>query len=267
MEIRDDEEYKVKECGKITEVQKSSNIGRRKKKGSIRKISNEQYVVLSTGEVKEFKQKVIKNEDNARSMRRALGKCRDIINSNLVDDNKAISLTLTYAENENNVKQVGKDFTAFIRRFRNKIGECEYIYVVELQKRGSWHIHSILIFDKKAPYISCEDIEIMWGKGIIDIQNAKNAIALGLYLTSDVKKDESGNTKVKGAPIEKYEKGMRIFRCSCGLKKPTVKYKNGKEIKNDISDKELIHETNYEYTAPNGFHAVVQKNTYKNNIC
>lgn len=266
MVVKDDEYYKVKECGKIMEVQKSSNVGGRKKKGSIRKISNNQYVVIATGEVKEFSRKENKGDENIRSIRRALGKCRDIINTNVIDEEKAISLTLTYADNENNVKQVGKDFTAFIRRLRNKVGDCEYIYVIELQKRGSWHIHAILIFDTKAPYISCEDVEMMWGKGIIDTQNTKNAMALALYLTSDVKKDESGNTKVKGVPIEKYEKGMKMYRCSRGLKKPTIKYKKGKEIKNDIADKELIHEANYEYTAPNGFHNIVCKNIYQKKI-
>ena len=263
MVIKDEEEYQVKECGKIVEVQKSSNCGKNRKKGSIKKISNEQYIVLATGEIKEFNRKNNKGDENIRSIRRALGKCRDIINTNLIDEEKAISLTLTYEEKVDDVKQVGKDFTAFIRRLRNMVGECEYIYVVELQKRGSWHIHAILIFDTKAPFIACEEIESMWGKGIVDVQNMKNAMALGLYLTTDVKKDESGNTKVKGAPIDKYEKGMRVFRCSRGLKKPTIKYKQGKDIKGELADKELIYEANYEYTAPNGFHAVVRKNIYK----
>lgn len=263
MVVKDDEYYKVKECGKIMEVQKSSNVGGRKKKGSIKKISNEQYVVLSTGEVKEFKLKNDKGEENIRSVRRALGRCRDIINTNLIDEEKAISLTLTYEEKVDDVKQVGKDFTAFIRRLRNKVGECEYIYVLELQKRGSWHIHAILIFDIKAPYISYEDIEMMWGKGIIDIQNTKNAMALSLYLTSDVRKDKSGDTKIKGVTVNNYEKGMKVYRCSRGLKKPTIKYKQGKEIKGELADKELIHEADYEYTAPNGFRAVVRKNIYR----
>lgn len=266
MVIKDEEEYKVKECGKVYEVQKSSNVGKGKKKGSIKKISNEQYVVLSTGEVKEFKLKNDKGEENIRSVRRALGRCRDIINTNLIDEEKAISLTLTYEEKVDDVKQVGKDFTAFIRRFRNKVGDCEYIYVLELQKRGSWHIHAILIFDNPAPFIACEEIESMWGKGIVDVRNTQNAMALGLYLTSDIKKDESGNTKVKGAPIEKYEKGMRVFRCSRGLKKPVVSYKQGKIIQKEIADKELVHEANYDYTAPNGFHAVVCKNIYQKKI-
>lgn len=266
MVIKDEEEYKVKECGKVYEVQKSSNVGKGKKKGSIKKISNEQYVVLSTGEVKEFKLKNDKGEENIRSVRRALGRCRDIINTNLIDEEKAISLTLTYEEKVDDVKQVGKDFTAFIRRLRNKVGECEYIYVVELQKRGSWHIHAILIFDNKAPFISCEEIELIWGKGIVDVQNAKNAMALSLYLTSDVRKDKSGDTKIKGVTVNNYEKGMKVYRCSRGLKKPTIKYKQGKEIKGELADKELIHEANYEYTAPNGFHAVVSKNTYQKKI-
>lgn len=266
MVIKDEEEYKVKECGKVYEVQKSSNVGSRKKKGSIRKISNNQYVVIATGVVKEFKRKETKNEDSVRSIRRALGKCRDIINTNLIDEDKAISLTLTYAEIENDVKQVGKDFTAFIRRLRNKVGDCEYIYVLELQKRGSWHIHAILIFDTKAPFIACEEIESMWGKGIVDVQNTKNAMALSLYLTSDVRKDKSGDTKIKGVTVNNYEKGMKVYRCSRGLKKPVVSYKQGKKIKGELVDKELIHETNYEYTAPNGFHNIVCKNTYQKKI-
>ena len=36
-----------------------------------------------------------------------------------------------------------------------------------------------------------------------------------------------------------------------------------KEIKGELADKELIHEANYDYTAPNGFHNIVCKNTYQ----
>ena len=107
---------------------------------------------------------------------------------------------------------------------------------------------------------------MMWGKRIVDVQNTKNAMALALYLTSDVRKYKSGDTKIKGVTVNHYEKGMKVYRCSRGLKKPTIKYKQGKEIKGELADKELIHEANYEYTAPNGFHAVVSKNTYQKKI-
>ena len=55
---------------------------------------------------------------------------------------------------------------------------------------------------------------------------------------------------------------MKVYRCSRGLKKP-IAYKQGKEIKGELVDKELIHEANYDYTAPNGFHNIVCKNTYQ----
>ena len=66
----------------------------------------------------------------------------------------------------------------------------------------------------------------MWGKRIVDVQNTKNAMALALYLTSDVRKDKSGDTKIKGVTVNNYEKGMKVYRCSRGLKKP-IAYKQG----------------------------------------
>lgn len=102
----------------------------------------------------------------------------------------------------------------------------------------------------------------MWGKRIVYVQSTKNAMALALYLTSDVRKDKSGDTKIKGVTVNHYEKGMIVYRCSRGLKKP-IAYKQGKEIKGELVDKELIHEANYDYTAPNGFHNIVCKNTYQ----
>ena len=189
-------------------------------------------------------------------------KCRDLINANYNEIGNAIFLTLTYSEITDDIDQVGKNFTAFIRTFRRKICSCEYIYVVEKQERGSWHLHVILFFDSVAPYIPNCDIEKMWGHGEVDTQKVDNCEGLALYLTSNIINDNNG-VKIKNTKLTEYDKGVRIFRGSNGLKKPIVSKKSGREIMKSIEGKTLINETSYEYTAANGFHTVVNKNTYK----
>lgn len=260
MRIKEEKEYVTKECGIILEVKTRNGMGR---KGSIRKIGDNKYVVISTGEIKEFgkNENEVREKNTVGNRRRALIKCRDLINANYDDIGNAIFLTLTYAQITGNIEQVGKDFTAFIRVLRRKISHCEYIYVVEKQERGSWHIHAILFFQSAAPYISNCDIEKMWGHGEVDTQKVDNCERLAIYLTSNVINDN--NAKIKNTPLSEYDKGVRIFRGSKGLKKPIVSHMKGREVLKSIEGKNLVHETNYEYTAPNGFHAVVRKNIYK----
>lgn len=266
MIISENEYYQCKECGHVYKLKKSSNVSaktvHKPKRGSIKKISKNQYIVLSTGEIRNFENNKKKTDDNIRSLRRALEDCRDLINANVTSEENAISLTLTYKDIVYDTKQVGKDFTAFIRRLRNKIGDCEYIYILELQKRGSWHIHAIIIFDKPAPYISNDDIAIMWGKGIVSSEEINNIKRLSLYLTAKINKEKDGNTTIKGIPINMYEKGMKIYRYSRGLDKPQAVYKTGREVNMDIANKTLVYDTQYDYTAANGFHTVVYRSTY-----
>lgn len=264
MRIREEKEYVMKECGSILEVKTGNGMGR---KGSIRKIGDNKYVVISTGEIREFGGKDDKDREKntVGNRRRALMKCRDLINANYDDIGNAIFLTLTYAQITGNIEQVGKDFTAFIRVLRRKISRCEYIYVVEKQGRGSWHIHAILFFQSAAPFISNCDVEKMWGHGEVDTQKVDNCERLALYLSSNVVNDDN-TAKIKNTPISEYDKGVRIFRGSKGLKKPIISEKKGSEVLKSIEGMTLIHETNYEYTAPNGFHSIVCKNTYKKKI-
>lgn len=268
MEINENEYYKCKKCGNIYKLQKSSNVNfatvQKQKRGSIKKISKSQYIVLRTGEIKDFKNSNTKTDDNIRSMRRALEDCRDLINASVVNEENAMALTLTYENIICDTKQVGKDFTAFIRKLRRQIADCEYIYVLELQKRGSWHIHAILIFDGPAPSISSEQIGSIWNKGIINSSQVKDIKRLSLYLTAHVSKDKNGNTTIKGIPIEKYEKGMKVYRYSRGLKKPKSEYKKGSAVNEDIVNMKQIYDTQYNYTAPNGFHTTVYKSTFIN---
>ena len=56
-----------------------------------------------------------------------------------------------------------KDFENFIKKFRRRYGDCEYIKPVEYQGRGAIHCHLIIIFEK-APTVSIthENIVKCW---------------------------------------------------------------------------------------------------------
>ena len=104
----------------------------------------------------------------------------------------------------------------------------------------------------------------MWGHGEVDTQKVDNWEGLALYLTSKISNDNDNNgVKIKNTLLTEYDKGVRIFRGSKGLEKPLVSKKSGREILKSIEGKTLINETSYYYTAANGFHTVVNKNTYK----
>ncbi len=233
---------KVKNCGNFVEIicnNKKSNGGIAKK------IDNDLYIDKRTGEIKEF-QHIENRQDYLRGVAISLMNGRDIINTNVTDVKKCRWLTLTYAENMTDTKKLQKDFENFVTSCRKKYGNFEYITCAEPQGRGAWHTHSILIFDKKAPYMSNDDVYKLWAKkGFVSIKKLDNVDNVGVYLTAylgdmsltDCKKngikykktdlknvDVDGKSKkyVKGARLSMYPPKFHIFRYSKGIKKPTV---------------------------------------------
>lgn len=233
---------KVKNCGNFVEIicnNKKSNGGIAKK------IDNDFYIDRRTGEIKEF-QHIENRQDYLRGVAISLMNGRDIINTNITDVSKCRWLTLTYAENMTDTKKLQKDFENFVSACRKKYGKFEYITCAEPQGRGAWHTHSILIFDKKAPFMSNDDVYNLWAqKGFVSIKKLDNVDNVGVYLTAylgdmsltDCKKngikykktdlknvDVDGKSKkfVKGARLSMYPPKFHIFRYSKGIKKPTV---------------------------------------------
>ena len=79
---------------------------------------------------------------------------------------------------------------AFLRKLRSYLKKQElsesksdfkFIAVAEPQGENhdnSWHIHLLLIFNSKAPYISNQDISDLWGYGITDTHKVYDADTL-----------------------------------------------------------------------------------------
>ena len=244
-----DNSVTVKRMGNITEIRDMSrNTG-----GIIRKLSKDEYCDTRTGEVFEYTH-IETRIDNPENVARTLRNLRDIINANITDVKKCLWSTLTYAENMTDTKRLYNDFRKFIMRFQyyltqNNLSKFEYIAAAEPQERGAWHLHGLLLFPTKAPFIPNAELARLWGHGFVKITSLKNVDNVGVYLTAylgdmdfmeafgtidlnnakikEVTTTDKHNNKqkkaiVKGARLKLYPTGFRIYRCSRGIKKPVI---------------------------------------------
>lgn len=242
---------------------------------SIRKIDKDHYVNLSTGEV--LKSNHIENRfQNKSQIAQSLKRLRDIINTNVVDLKKCRWITLTYKENMKDVKQLYYDVDKFIKRFRYRYGNIEYINVCEPQSRGAWHCHIIIIFPNEAPFIPNEELSEIWGLGFTKIQSLYGNISnIGAYFTSyigDISLEEATNLGIKydeeelkkvthiggkklktpkyfikGARLMLYPPNINLYRTSRGIKRPEVIYMSYKEAKEKIGLGQPTYSKTFKY--------------------
>lgn len=263
------DKVRVKEMGNIVELMYTE---KQNNKINIRKISDELYIDLRTGEVKECN-KIDNRACNINSVRQSLGRLRDCINTNVTDVSKCKWITLTYAENMTNTKQLYKDFEKFNKRLKYKFKkdnlEYEYIVAMEPQGRGAWHAHLLLIFNTVAPYIPNTFIADTWKNGFTVTKKLDNVDNVGAYLTaylgdmdfsefvnltdaekkgvsiSGIKEVEVEGIKksiVKGARLHMYPPKFNLYRCSKGIKKPVVSYNTEENLQKKISECQLTYE-------------------------
>ena len=213
------------------------------------------YIVLSTGEQKEFKSSTTNRGENIKTIRKSMSQLRDILNANVTKPENCRWVTLTYKENITDSKQVYHDFRRFWMRFKyylkkQNFPSAEYIAVIEPQTRKAWHLHIVFIFSKKAPFISNEKLANIWRKGFTKITSLKNVDNVGIYLTAyfssipveeviadpstsitgkivEVEtKDKSGKNIskaiIKGGRLKYYPKNIRFYRTSQGIKRPEI---------------------------------------------
>lgn len=234
----------VKKTGNVIEVKHSSGITG----SNVEFINKDHYIVVSTGEIREVKH-TEKRIENTESIKQSMKNLRDIINTNCDNPENCLWITLTYKENMQNQEQLYADLKKFFMRLRYHLDKkFEYLATIEPQARGAYHAHVILIFDKKRPFIPNETIAKIWGHGFTKTTKIDNIDNIGLYLTAyltDISIDEASildiksakNIKdvevleggkevpkkiIKGGRLKYYPSGFRLFRCSRGIKRPTI---------------------------------------------
>ena len=280
----DDKEYvKVTQMGHIIEM-----ISIARKPDTLQnyvKLSKEAYAVVDrhTGEVTEIKEYAI-NENrsqNISGLKKTLKNIKDLINSNFSGAPNELFITLTYALIDglpmNDVKKASRDFDVFIKRFRRKHPDLQYIAVLEPQASSSWHWHLLVKFidwqNHNQVYINNnETIEPMWGHGWTRTQRIDNVDNVGAYLgaylgdieITDNNKDEVFSSVyknscdicveekevtdndgkrvikrfVKGGRMHLYPSGTNIVRYSKGIKKPEPRMMRYSEARKIVGDRE-----------------------------
>lgn len=250
-EIKGQKIVKLTDMGNIKEIMCFEK--RFKNSIQIKKISKDEYVVLATGEVQQFK-KTSDRSQGKESLRRTFKHIRELINTNFIGLRNELCFTITYKENVTDPKILYKDFDKFMKKLKYKYKSVDYINVVEPQARGAWHCHILLRFnDFKKIYIPNKEIASMWGHGFVKVKAMKKDIDnLGAYLSAylgdievndenlqeclnigaikcgqvlNVKEVDVNGVKkkfIKGGRLHFYPTGMNIYRCSRGIKKPAV---------------------------------------------
>ena len=245
---------KVTEMGNVIEVQYMSN---RNCKQTVQMLpGGEQYVICSTGEIKDILHKETR-KDNKKGLYKTFAHARAVINTNVTNVENVRWCTLTYAENMTDTKRLYKDFEKFNKRFQyycksHCYGKAEYIVMMEPQGRGAWHAHLLYIWQNKAPYIPNKEFAELWGHGFVKIKKLDNVDNVGAYLTAylgDMEFQEAVNSNpgaiydgaeckmvemedgqgkkvekaiIKGARLDLYPVNFNMIRCTRGIKKPTT---------------------------------------------
>lgn len=248
----------------------------------IQKIDKDYGVDLRTGERIEYKHAANRAESTA-NVAKSLRNLRDLINANLTDTATALWITLTYKINQRDTQKLYEDFRRFWQRFKYYLQKhnyppTEYIAAAEPQGRGAWHLHVLLLFPEKAPFIPNFHIAKLWGHGFTKTKSLKGVDNPGLYLTAylgDMELTEavmSGTTRgrlgeveaedeqgrkvkkavIKGARLHLYPPGFNLYRCSRGVKRPEVLHMTEGEAQEIIGTAPLTYEKTIAVTDSEG---------------
>jgi len=107
--------------------------------------------------------------------------------------NKPLFLTLTYASNMQDRDKAVSDFARFVRSVRRLYGKLDYVYVLETQARGAWHIH-VLVFNRD--YMRIEPLRLLWQMNIqedarVNIKSTNDSKHVAFYISKYLGKDAS----------------------------------------------------------------------------
>ena len=270
----DKEYYTIIEADRNVEIEKHNYTD------SVTGENRTMYVDTISGEVLEkIPYELNENRSqNTAGLKRTFKKLRDLINNNFTGEKNELFITLTYRLNadgtpQNDIEKTSKDFDRFIKRFRRKYPDLEYIAILEPQANTAWHWHILCKFtnwnNKKQIRIDNNAvIEPLWGHGFTSTKAINHIDNIGSYLSAylgnieinDENKDtvfdtvykngqeieiiekeitdkngvKSTKKFVKGGRVHLYKSGANIYRHSRGIKKPTSQKMSYAEAKKNI---------------------------------
>lgn len=158
-----------------------------------------------------------KEERRWQVVRDARNRCRRLATKNFSKANCTF-MTLTVAENEDDVLKYDDEFKKFFKRLRRKYGDCKYLAVREFQDRGAIHYHVLIDIpflsgisqDKYKREAKEREVARVWRHGFVDLVPIEHVDNLGAYLVKYMTK-EMDDIRLKG---------RKMYLCSKGLNKP-----------------------------------------------
>jgi hypothetical protein len=204
----------------------------------IRRLGNNQFVHIKTGEVKEFMPKIEGvHFRNIRSLKMIFKNLRQLITTNFEGSDCEAFATMTYADQHNDPKKIYKDLKIFNQKLKRRYPDIGYIHIVEPHASGNFHVHSLL------KNVSGEKLDIdfvqvydIWRHGWCTVDNLNNVDNIGAYFIAyfsnmeisdedlhkypDDIKEKDGKKYIKGMRLNFYPDYMYIYRNSRNLKQP-----------------------------------------------
>jgi len=202
----------------------------------IQRLSKDEYVVLASGEVKQFKPAEGKMRE---ALRRTFQELKALIRTNFsADDPYQKFITLTYrGADMTDRERLYADFKKFMMRLKEhcKGHQLEYIVVAEPHASGGWHMHLMLKSMVMGLWIDKDKLTEIWGHGYTEIAQLKSDDVGQYYvhyftslqaeakdLRNGVADPEAGSKAyIKGGRLQYYPQGFRFYRCSRGIRRPT----------------------------------------------
>lgn len=248
---------KVKEMGNQIQL---SHIKSVPLEMPIIKISDTHYMIKKTGEIREYR-KTKTRDENIKSLKRTFKNLQELINTNFYGLPNEKFITLTYAKHQRDTKELLNDFKIWIKSIRRRYGKLDYINVVEPQESGSWHCHVLVKFyELPNNYIDYNEFRSYWKHGsFVNVRSLENNTNVGLYLSAyltdievndttlmdmelddvivEKQVDNQSKSFIKGGRLKYYPTGMKLYRKSQGIKKPTEYYRQKESV--DLSEYEF----------------------------
>lgn len=229
----------------VTVKRKQNTVGLR----DIVKVDKDHYMIISTGEIKEYSHS--KNQSNkiSNNRRKCMNKkfsyLRQFINTNFKGEDCERHITLTYGNPTKEMAKAKSDFKKFWKRFVYRYGDMEYIAVFEPHKSGAWHIH-VLVKNKsgKTLNLSKKEVEQIWKNGFVKITRL-NHDDIGGYFRNLLGQEDISDKKKKSARLDYYPLHAKIYTSSKGMSEPSLLHTDEEGVKEIVGDRKPCFEQGY----------------------
>lgn len=154
-------------------------------------------------------------------IQKAKKEVRRLVNANVNrwtdnEENRIMSkfLTLTFAENVTDIKWANREFAKFVQRLNYYLDpagnyKIKYLTVVEFQKRGAVHYHTMIF---NMPYVPVKELHGLWMHGFVKVNKIDDVSNVGAYVCKYMTKCQNDERLA----------GQKMYFKSTGLLQPEI---------------------------------------------